>query len=98
MKPCRRIEIVIEQPLAHRMEDLLVELGAPGYTLMLGASGRGDRGPRRGDEPTGTATNCVFIIAVEDEASVERIVEGIRPVLSRSGGICLFSDAMWVRH
>ena len=30
MKPCKRIEIVIEQPLAQRMAKLLVELQAPG--------------------------------------------------------------------
>ena len=98
MKPCKRLEIVIEQPLASRMANLLVELQAPGYTVIDHAGGRGDRGVRRADEPTGTSTNCVFIVACEDQACVERIVEGIRPVLSRSGGICLVSDALWVRH
>jgi hypothetical protein len=98
MKPCKRIEIVIERPLAQLMADLLSELGAPGYTLIDRASGRGDRGLRRGDEPTGTATNCVFIIAVKDEQSMLHIVDGVRPVLSRSGGICLVTDALWVKH
>ena len=98
MKPCKRIEIVIEQRLAQRVADLLVELGAPGYTLIGRASGRGDRGVRRADEPTGTATNCFFMIACDDDEVVQRIVDGIRPVLTRSGGVCLVSDANWVRH
>jgi len=98
MKPCKRIEIVIEQPLSRRMEQQLEELGAPGFTMVPRASGRGDRGFRRGDEPTGTSTNCVFIIACDDEDTVQRIVEGVRPLLSRSGGICLVSDALWLRH
>lgn len=98
MKPCKRIEIVIERPLAQRMAKLLVELEAPGYTVIEHAGGRGDRGVRRADEPTGTSTNSVFVIACETQEQVERIVDGIRPVLSRSGGICLVSDAMWVRH
>jgi hypothetical protein len=98
MKPCKRIEIVIEQPLARRMSGLLDDLGAPGYTLLPRASGRGDRGQRRADDPTGTDTNCVFVIACEDEALVTRIVDGVRPLLSRSGGVCLVSDALWIQH
>lgn len=96
MKPCKRIEIVIERPLAQRTARKLDELGAPGYTLIERASGRGDRGRRRGDDPTDT--NCVFIIACEDEALVRRIVEGVRPVLRKSGGMCLVSDAMSLLH
>ncbi len=98
MKPCKRLEIVIEQPLASRLADLLVELGVPGYTLIPNAAGRGDRGVRRADEPTGTSTNCMFVIACDDQELVQTIVEAVRPVLSRSGGICLVSDAQWVRH
>jgi len=98
MKPCKRLEIVIEQPLVQRMAQRLTELRAPGYTIIHQAGGRGERGFRRADEPAGTATNSVFIIACDDEQIVQEIVDGIRPILSRSGGICLVSDAMWVRH
>jgi len=98
MKSCKRIEIVIEEALTRRLAQLLETLGAPGFTLIPRASGQGDRGIRRGDDPTGTMTNAVFIIAVDDEALVERIIEGVRPLLARSGGICLVSDAAWLRH
>ncbi|MFU8815389.1 MAG: P-II family nitrogen regulator [Pseudomonadales bacterium] len=98
MKPCKRIEIVIEQALARRLAGRLDELGAQGYTLISGVSGRGDRGLRQADELTDTFTNCVFVIACDDDDLVSRIVEGVRPMLSRSGGICLVSDAAWVRH
>ena len=98
MKPCKRLEIVVEQALAPRLTQALIDLGAPGFTYFDHAGGSGDRGRRRADEPTGTSTNCVFIIACDDDAIVTNIVEGVRPVLSRSGGICLVSDAMWVRH
>jgi hypothetical protein len=52
----------------------------------------------RGDDPTGTATNCVFIVICEDDETAQRIVEGVRPFLTRSGGVCLVSDAHWLRH
>jgi nitrogen regulatory protein PII len=98
MKPCKRIEIVIEQPLARRLAERLDELGAPGYTLIPNASGRGDRGLRRGDEVTDTFTNCVFVVACDDDAVVARITEGVRSLIARSGGVCLVSDALWLRH
>jgi nitrogen regulatory protein PII len=96
MKPCKRIEIVIERALAKRTAQVLDELAAPGYTMISRASGRGDRGRRRGDDPTDT--NCVFIVACEDDALVGRIVEGVRPLLKKYGGYCLVSDATWVVH
>lgn len=98
MKPCTRIEIVVEEPLARRFARKLQELGATGYTLIPRASGSGDRGLRRGDDPTGTASNCVFVVAVEDEETAQRIVDGVRPILSQSGGICLVSPAQMVKH
>lgn len=98
MTPCKRLEIIVEKPLAQRMAARLSELGAPGYTCIERASGRGDRGERRADDPAGTATNSIFIVACEDEALAQTIIEGIRPLLSRSGGVCLVSDALWVRH
>lgn len=98
MKPCKRIEIVIEQALANRLGEALTRSGAPGYTVIDHAGGSGDRGLRRADEPTGTATNCVFIVACPDQQTVDQVIELVRPILSRSGGICLVSDALWLRH
>ncbi|MEQ8859025.1 MAG: hypothetical protein RIC56_10275 [Pseudomonadales bacterium] len=98
MKHCKRLEIVIEQPMARRLSGLLDELEVPGYTIIHQASGRGDRGTRQADDISGALTNCLFVIACPDEALAGRIVEHIRPLLTRSGGICMMSDAMWVRH
>lgn len=98
MKPCKRIEIVIEQPMAPRLKKQLDQIGVSGYTIIPGASGRGDRGRRRKDDPTGTFVNCVFIVACENDEEANRVVDEVRPLLSRSGGICLVSDAEWVKH
>ncbi len=97
MKPCKRIEIVIEQAHAARLAARLEELGAPGYTQIPRASGRGDRGVRRDDDPSGTLTNCVFLVACDADTAA-RLLEGIRTLLTRVGGICLVSDAQWLRH
>jgi len=98
MKTCKRIEIVIETPLAGQLTALLDELQAPGYTLVPDVRGAGDRGIRRADELAGDSSNCLVIIACDDAVIIEKILEGVRPLISRSGGICLLSDALWLRH
>lgn len=98
MKTCKRLEIVIESAMQNRMADRLIELGAEGYTVIHPAGGVGDRGMRRDDEPMGTSSNTIFIVACDSDELADAIVEGIRPLLTRSGGICLVSDARWVRH
>lgn len=98
MNPCKRIEIVIEQPMVQKLKKQLDDIGVSGYTIIPGASGRGDRGVRHRDDPTGTFTNCVFIIACEDADEATQVIDGVRPLLSRSGGICLVTDAHWVKH
>ena len=98
MKPCKRIEIVIEEPMAPKLVELLDALHTPGYTILPNAAGDGDRGIRRADELAGDSSNTVFIIACEDDALLDSIVAGVRPLLSRSGGICLISEALFLKH
>jgi nitrogen regulatory protein P-II 1 len=98
MRPCKRIEIIIEEPMAPKMVALLREMDVSGFTSISNASGEGDRGIRRADELAGDSSNTLFIIACEDEAMVERVIEGVRPLIARSGGICLVSDARWLLH
>ena len=98
MKPCKRIEVVIEEPMAPRLIELLRERGTKGYTAIPNISGEGDRGVRRADELAGDSSNTLFIIACQDMDEAESIVELVRPLIQRSGGICLVSDSLWVLH
>ncbi len=98
LKPCKRIEIVIEEHLAGRLSDQLDAAGAPGYTVIRRTGGRGDRGMRRADDPTGTATNCIFIVVCHDEDLVASVLDRVQRVLRRSGGLCLVSDADWLEY
>jgi hypothetical protein len=92
------LEIVIERSQAKTLEEVLQRAGATGFTTIYNAGGSGDRGFRRADDITDTDENCVFIVALEDGALLARIVEAIRPLLKRYGGVCLSSDAHWVVH
>ncbi len=46
---------------------------------------------------TGTSANGCVLTACPPE-QVREIVEAVRPILKRRGGVCLVSDAQWVRH
>lgn len=57
----------------------------------------GHGGTRGGDAFSGAFDNSYIVIACDENESVQ-IVETVRPILKRLGGICLVSDAMWVKH
>jgi nitrogen regulatory protein PII len=97
MESVKRIEIITD---AHEMREichLLEGLGITGYSVVREVTGRGDRGVQSGDELTGVFSNSLLLTTCAPERVAE-LVEVIRPALKRRGGICLVSDALWVRH
>ena len=98
MQAIKKVEIIIQyQELPQLLEVLKKEDLAVGYTVIKEAYGAGGRGEMAGDGLSGEFTNSYLLIACsEDEAN--RIVEIVRPILKRFGGVCLVSDAMWVKH
>ncbi len=98
MKPCKRIEIVIETPMVPSLIAVFKQLDIPGYSLIPEVRGSGDRGVRRADELSGQSSNSLVLVALDDMAKIEPLLEAVRTLLGRSGGICLLSDAQWLRH
>lgn len=96
LKPCKRIEIVIERSQQRSIADALEALSVSGYTVIFNAGGSGDRGPRRADDVTDTDENCVFIVATDQEAMVTAIVTMVQPLLKRFGGLCLVTEGQWL--
>lgn len=96
MQPVKRVEIVVDSPEVPDLLALLRRERVGGYTVFAHLSGRGDRGERRDDEPSGGGNACVLVAV--PEAQLQRLVELVRPVLKRRGGMCLVSDASWVLH
>ena len=64
--------------------------------MMREASGKGDRGVSLGGV-SGELNNSYILIACEPDR-IGELVEWIRPVLKRFGGMMLVSDALWVKH
>lgn len=97
MKAVKRVEFVVD---AMALEDVLAslsEININAYTIIRDASGRGERGLRGGDIFGGTFDNSYVLIACSDDES-KQIVEILRPLLKRLGGMCMVSDAQWVLH
>lgn len=98
MQAIKKIEIIVDYLELARLLELIQKDGmAVDYTVIKEATGSGGRGNRTGDGLSGELTNSYLLIACpEDEA--KRIVEIVRPILKRFGGVCLVSDALWVKH
>jgi nitrogen regulatory protein PII len=97
MKPVKRIEIITN---ALELKELLValkECGVSGYTVISPVTGSGERGEQLGDELTGVFNNA-YVLTLAEPDGAGQIIETIRAILKRHGGICLVSDAQWVRH
>ena len=97
MIPVKRLEIVVDAPHGRRVTDLLDKHGLAGWTLVRGAAGSGERGRQLGDEITGVSSNHLIVTTCPPE-KLDALVEDLRPLLARFGGMCLVSDAQWLRH
>ncbi|MEI6085783.1 MAG: transcriptional regulator [Verrucomicrobiota bacterium] len=97
MNPVKKLEIIIDHLALSVLLDRLEQIGVKDYTLIRDVEGRGHRGRMAGDGLSGEFSNCYLIIAVSP-AVAEQIVDQIRPILREQGGVCLVSDALWVKH
>lgn len=97
MQPIKRVEIVTDSLEMHEVIEQVNRLGISGYTLINEVLGKGERGLQSGDELTGVFKNSLLLVACEAE-KIPGLVEAIRPMLKKRGGICLVSDAQWVVH
>jgi nitrogen regulatory protein PII len=97
MQPVKRIEIVTDSGHLDRVTKLLDDLGIAGYTIIRHVGGKGDRGRRQHDELFDAFENAYLIAACSPDDAA-RVTEALRPILQRFGGMCLVSDAQWLRH
>lgn len=93
----KRIEIVADATQLEPLLDRLRACGAPGWTVLKNVAGSGDRGERDADQPTDVLGNVMILVACDTTLAMT-IVERVRPILSRFGGMCLVSDAMSAKH
>lgn len=93
----KKIEVVIDSYHLEKVIEVFDKNGIGGYTVIKDVLGKGERGLMSGDELTDTFKNS-YIFTVCDEEKALKIVQDIRPLLKRFGGVCIVSDVMWLIH
>jgi dethiobiotin synthetase len=92
----KRVEILVDTPLAQRLIQAAAEAGIAGYTLIPVQSGSGRSGAWRGDHVTGAQTKTIFLTIASQE-SAAKLVEMLAPHLSSYGMLLTLSDVEIVR-
>ncbi|MCS6873314.1 MAG: hypothetical protein N2Z23_06350 [Pyrinomonadaceae bacterium] len=93
----KKLEIVIDSVHLNKLLDALDKAGVSGYTVFKDVLGKGERGLMAGDELTGVFKNN-YVMTVCSEGVVEKVVESVKPLLKKLGGVCLVSDVLWLEH
>jgi PII-like signaling protein len=92
----KRVEILVDTPLAPRIVQAAAEAGIAGYTLMPVQSGAGRGGTWAGDHVTGAQTKTVFL-TVASEENAAKFVDLLAPNLESYGMLLTMSDVQVVR-
>lgn len=96
MQALKKVEIILGAPELPRLQKLVDQLGLD-YSVFHHVTGKGDRGVRGDDDLTGVFTNICLMVACPPE-KLPALVETVRPLLKRTGGLCLVSDVQSVIH
>ncbi len=93
----KRIELVVEAIEKEEVIASLKRINIRSFTIYHHVGGSGERGIRDEGVFGEKFENVTFVIACS-ENQVTAVIEILRPVLKRFGGMCLISDAKWVKH
>jgi PII-like signaling protein len=92
----KRVEILIDAPLAPRLIQAAADAGIAGYTLIPVQSGAGRGGTWRDDRITEATSKIIFLtIAAQEKAAA--FVEMLAPHLEDYGMLLTLSDVEVVR-
>lgn len=98
MHSVKRLEIIVSSREMHKILEKLEEAGVPGYSVIRDVVGKSSWGEVSDDSDLGATTlSNVYILSFCKVERVKSVVELVRPLLNKFGGVCYVSDAMEVR-
>ena len=93
MQSIKRIEIVSDSVESHKIIQVLENVGVLNYTVIRNVVGKGVRGTNSGDLDMSMLEND-YVIAFFLSEKTELLIERIKPITAKFGGVCYISDAM----
>lgn len=93
----KRIELVVEAIEKEQVIASLNRINIRSFTIYHHVGGSGERGVRDEGVFGEKFENVTFVVACA-ESQLTSVIETLRPILKRYGGMCLVSDAKWVKH
>ena len=97
MEQVKKVEIITNTLEIEKVLGILDKVGVSGYTVIRDVTGKGDRGKIIDDLETEALTNG-YVMSVCTQEQQYKLVDAIRPLLKKYGGVCLVSEAQWIVH
>jgi nitrogen regulatory protein PII len=97
MLDVKRVEIVINSAFIDRTLEILDQVKVSGYTVIKETSGKGDRGASCDDLSCNYHGSFIMTVCTNDK-QLNYLVEKLKPLLKKAGGVCLIDDAKWIKH
>jgi nitrogen regulatory protein PII len=97
MEAIKKIEIITNSLELSKVLEILEKSGVSGYTVIEDVIGKGNRGRVFNDLETHTLSNA-YIISICTESEEKKLVDAVRPIIKKYGGVCIVSDAKWIVH
>lgn len=92
MQAVKRIEIVSDSVESLKLIKVLESVGVLNYTVIRNVIGKGVRGTNSGDLDMSMLEND-YVIAFFLADKTEKLVEKLKPITKKFGGVCYISDA-----
>jgi nitrogen regulatory protein PII len=95
MQAVKRIEIVSDSVESLKLIKVLERVGVLNYTVIRNVIGKGVRGTNSGDLDMSMLEND-YVIAFFLADKTEKLVEELKPITQKFGGVCYISDAIGI--
>ena len=97
MQIVKKIEIITNSLELQKVLKILDHAGVSGYTIIEDVTGKGHTGRVINDLESHALTNG-YVMTICSEEQEHQLVEAIRPIIKKYGGLCIVTDAKSIVH